>query len=50
MEEGGGVLLIDLFIFENVSLVELMYRVFTRMPAAVTVGNSGLCSLIAVLI
>ena len=29
--------------FEDVSLVEIMYLVFTRMPGRVTVGDSGLC-------
>ena len=28
--------------FEDVSLVEIMYLVFTRMPGRVTVGDSGL--------
>ena len=30
-------------LFENVPLVEFLYRVFTRMPGRVTVGDSGLC-------
>ena len=29
--------------FDDVPLVEFMYRVFTRMPGAVTVGESGPC-------
>ena len=28
---------------KRVPLVEFMYRVFTRMPGGVTVGDSGLC-------
>ena len=35
----GGIL----FFFEDVSLVEFIYLVFTRTPGGVTVGDSGLC-------
>ena len=31
------------FFFEDVSLVEFIYLVFTRTPGGVTVGDSGLC-------
>ena len=34
---GGG------FFFEDVTLVEFIYFVFTRMPGGGTVGDSGLC-------
>ena len=37
--EGGGYPFLRMYL----SLVELMFTVFTRVPGGVTVGNSGVC-------